>query len=734
MRSSFRFPLTLPVLFAILLLAWTFPQPMTAQQAGTTSSSIRFQIEKIRLGVNGQCKLGVWVPVRLTLTQSPPENSILAMTLPDTDGVETIFRDEQPTLRIIDGKTILETVVKLGRKRGTLTAKLYSAGESSTPFASQTIPIADACNTIESLRELYVAVGDPLDITSGATIGGKAEFDQPATTTLLSPHLLYSNQLAYESVDGLILEASTLETESLDIRIQTALVEWVRNGGRLAITSEKLQMFAAANPTLAELIAADFNPVRRMQSTSNLERIVKAESPVSQRRDRPFMTVLRNFPGEVLVRDGEAPVILRQSPGYGKIILIMTNIAKAPFSNWSERRQLTGYIVSLLNLGEKTGMKQQFRLSRYGYVDISGQLRAALDKFRQVSIVNFTLVAAIALVFIALIGPGDYFFLKRVIGRMEWTWVTFLSIVVLVSALTVVIFKVTKPNRLLCRQIEVIDVDMATRAVRGSLWSHIYSPETKRYDLSWKNTGDPQILPTGKIGSWQGFPGEALGGMGNPTTPTGTSTDYSIAVGPFENSKANLSAVPINVAATKGFFMQWTGSTSKELKTSLKISRGSLSGRVHNPLDCELENIFVIYENSAFLLKSKLGPNDSFDIAADTVEKGVADYLNRRRLKEMGTEATPWIVTDTDLKRIVEVMMFYDKAGGQGYVKLLQRYQPKIDLSPSLDKTRAVLVGRTPKPANTICIEGTPLSQQYEESWTYYRIMLPVQLRTPNVD
>jgi hypothetical protein len=155
---------------------------------------------------------------------------------------------------------------------------------------------------------------------------------------------------------------------------------------------------------------------------------------------------------------------------------------------------------------------------------------------------------------------------------------------------------------------------------------------------------------------------------------------------------------------------------------------------VHNPLDCELENIFVIYENSAFLLKSKLGPNDSFDIAADTVEKGVADYLNRRRLKEMGTEATPWIVTDTDLKRIVEVMMFYDKAGGQGYVKLLQRYQPKIDLSPSLDKTRAVLVGRTPKPANTICIGGTPLSQQYEESWTYYRIMLPVQLRTPNVD
>ena len=99
-------------------------------------------------------------------------------------------------------------------------------------------------------------------------------------------------------------------------------------------------------------------------------------------------------------------------------------------------------------------------------------------------------------------------------------------------------------------------------------------------------------------------------------------------------------------------------------------------------------------------------PGDSFDIDDDTTQKGVLDYLNRRKLKDLGTEATPWSNSDTDLRRILEIMMFYEKAGGRGYVNLYQRYQFQVDLSHLVDPRHAILVGRTRKPFHRMTIDG----------------------------
>ena len=47
-------------------------------------------------------------------------------------------------------------------------------------------------------------------------------------------------------------------------------------------------------------------------------------------------------------------------------------------------------------------------------------------------LVPFWLVAGLIVVYILLIGPGDYFFLRKLVGRMEWTWLTFPLVVLLV--------------------------------------------------------------------------------------------------------------------------------------------------------------------------------------------------------------------------------------------------------------------------------------------------------------
>ena len=63
-------------------------------------------------------------------------------------------------------------------------------------------------------------------------------------------------------------------------------------------------------------------------------------------------------------------------------------------------------------------------LTHLGYDDLIGQLRAALDQFPGVSLVNFTTVSVLTIVYLLLIGPGDFLLLSRLRLPRHITWLT----------------------------------------------------------------------------------------------------------------------------------------------------------------------------------------------------------------------------------------------------------------------------------------------------------------------
>ena len=99
------------------------------------------------------------------------------------------------------------------------------------------------------------------------------------------------------------------------------------------------------------------------------------------------------------------------------------------------------------------------RFNRWVVSDLGGQLRAALEQFPGVRLIPFGWVAFFIFLYILLIGPGDYFFLKKVLKRMELTWITFPTIVVTVSLLAYYAAYLFKGNDLLVNQVDVVDVD-----------------------------------------------------------------------------------------------------------------------------------------------------------------------------------------------------------------------------------------------------------------------------------
>ena len=85
--------------------------------------------------------------------------------------------------------------------------------------------------------------------------------------------------------------------------------------------------------------------------------------------------------------------------------------------------------------------------------------------------------------YILLIGPGDYFFLKKVLKRMELTWITFPTIVVTVSLLAYYAAYLFKGNDLLVNQVDVVDVDQVDRpGARHDLGQPVQPAEPRLHD------------------------------------------------------------------------------------------------------------------------------------------------------------------------------------------------------------------------------------------------------------
>src|SRR5205823_1786103 len=132
--------------------------------------------------------------------------------------------------------------------------------------------------------------------------------------------------------------------------------------------------------------------------------------------------------------------------------------------------------------------QQDERFNRFGgqpRTDLAGDLRNNLEQFENVSNISFGWVALFIFIYILVVGPLDYFFLKKVVKRLELTWITFPTVVLVVSAVAYFTAYALKGNDLRINKLDLVDIvgeldekgahSEGTRAY-GSTWFTLFSP------------------------------------------------------------------------------------------------------------------------------------------------------------------------------------------------------------------------------------------------------------------
>jgi len=733
-------------LLAILIGGIAFGLARPCDEACAWDVSDSLQIKAVRVGFDGNYKVGHWTPLWITLVGGTKDvRGQLELTTPDGDGVRTTYdRVGDASVNVPAGSevTVLR-YLRFGRAHGDLTLRLVADDEelATRSFSSNDLP-----TPLLSTDELILSLGRPIGVEEAVRRKLRGESQETAVCRVERPDELPRHWQGYEGVNTVVATTSDVcILEQIDDEQFTAFERWVQLGGRLILCVGRRgeEVFSEQNP-LAKFAPGSQAKVIPQRNTSGLENYAGATERLESvgakriRRSGIAMTEFAEARGLVASSEigptGRFPTIVRFAYGLGQIVFVAFDPDQPPFVQWQGHPGLVARILRGDALARRDELDADMHLgqgARLGYEDLVGQLRAALDQFQGVTRAQFSWIAGLIAVYILLIGPADYFLLKK-LRRMHWTWLTLPVVIIGFCVLAYLLANRLSGNRLHINHVDLVDVDVESSTVRGTTWAHIYSPTTQAFDLSlaW-NLPARQRDPSskGQMLTWQGLPGDGLGGLNTTATAALFSKPYTIShiVNPSDVRQPEISGMPIQVSGSKSLSARWWANVELDATGELTIdSNGLLSGRLANPFDIELSDCMVVYENWAYPLSGALGPGETVSFSGLS-PRNLEWHLTRRKVVDTQDVGRPWDQQTSVVPRIMEIMMFYGAAGGESYTGLTHRYQPYVDLSEHRRIDRAILVGRGAAPSSQLMRDGQSLGEYCDRHWTFYRLVFPVR-------
>jgi hypothetical protein len=731
------------------LCIFLFSIPVIALPAISLAQDVQPpKIVGVRVGIGDRYKAGLWTQVEVTvLGGSESLTGELSAIVPDGDGVPGCVI--KPCQVLAGSPTCVRLITRFGRVDSELRADLRVNGRVVASRVFDTAFQADGEHFLAAIefQKLIVTVGPTsLGVEEAGKLGGLDTEFRPVGARVSDVERLPTQWCGYEGVDAVILSTSDpgiyRKLAGNNARVE-ALDQWVRMGGRLVLcVGSQAEEILADGAALRRFVPGRFEKkMAQLRQTGAIETYCGSRLSATEAvGERVVMRVpqLVDVEGVIEAADGRLPLVVRTARGFGQVIFVAADLDQLPFRKWTDRPMLVARLLDMPSTRVEEP-KDNASMMHQGYRDLSGQLRSALDRFTGVRLVPFWLVAGLIVVYIILIGPGDYFFLRKVVGRMEWTWLTFPAIVVLVCVGAYLLAYRLKGDQLRVNQIDLVDIDSASGQMRGTTWLNVFSPRMESFNFKVE-----PLRPEGGVApnahswtAWLGLPGSALGGM-NPHAGGGLLwTDQFL----YAKDLDELRGVPIQVWSTKSLTARWEGATTACPVADLTEADPVVVGTITNTLPFPLRNCILAYRGSAYDVGT-LAAGQAFRLEPTAKRSELKTLLTgQRQVRVEGekwqNETTPYDQSSTDLAYILRMMMFHEAAGGRRYTRLWNDYQDFVDLSELLKADRAILVAQTPIAASEghqggeLLRDGRPLTSSKDQHETIYRFVFPVKKESP---
>ncbi len=482
-----------------------------------------------------------------------------------------------------------------------------------------------------------------------------------------------------------------------------AIATWVRRGGRLVVPIAPAQQDVVARILNSPKWQPPI-PVRPPQVGGNyaftkLPGLASWGGQVLQPADPANPIPIATLePGSVPAGDWKVllgssdeveprpmPMVAQVRYGLGQITYVAISLEDDNFDAWPGKERF------LQTLIQQTAPKAPARIDEHDIRfarreipdDVATELVRRLDEF-DVTVIPFGYVALFIILYILIVGPLDYVLLKHVFKRLEWTWITFPSVVLGVSVLAYFAAYAQKGRELKVNKVDIVDFDMRThvdKQTRQPLSTHafgqsfftILSPRIQNYTIGiepnplfWgaevkrvKGNDGTEVAEvfSADLLSWIGRPSGGMHDMGR-----GGSGGFFRKPYAYKDDASALASVPIPVWTTKAFTASWERKLDKppfgaELFYHLKPVQGKelkITGTIKNHLGVDLEDVWLIYDKRFYRIDGGLKRGGQVHTLAISglIAPHATEWLRGVDAKEAAPRV--WATDPTDLvKRIL---------------------------------------------------------------------------------
>ena len=254
--------------------------------------------------------------------------------------------------------------------------------------------------------------------------------------------------------------------------------------------------------------------------------------------------------------------------------------------------------------------------------DLSTDLVNALDNF-DVHPIDFGFVALFIVLYILVVGPLDFVLLKYVFKRLEWTWITFPTVVLAVSVIAYFAAYALKGRDMKINKVDIVDFDLRTdvdakgqpRSVHayGTSFFTILSP---LHPELHRGHGSESALLGGGSQENQGRRRGAQGRSDELDGPAAGGHEWARRRGrgffrrpyAFAEDYSGLESVPIPVWTTKAFVASWEQPIAKPPFVADLIyhqkdpenKQIKVSGKLENHLGVDLVDVWLFYNKRIY--------------------------------------------------------------------------------------------------------------------------------------
>jgi hypothetical protein len=632
-------------------------------------------------------KAGAWAPLYVDLDVRDAAlkagTYVLQVETTDSDDMQNVYVEKRflPTVEVGEQPTLL-TYVRLGSSNSEIMVRLLDAHNSDREYAHKQLKFGDNFTIpMDSKGFCYLSMGGKVRGLYKALVSkqnpqggiGRApgvhapDEDQEEPDPEENGYRYFANLdtvnqmptywFGYQAVDCAILltgaqkfvdELNAAQKDDPVTARREALAEWVRRGGRLIVSVSKNHQ--EVNQILQEMKIIDLTiegrtQVPRLQGVDKWANagafpFVAAKPKNQPNAPPPVIEIAKLKPGrgvQVLAgvnsagpyTPGDQPVMVRAPCGLGSVIVCAFDLDEAPFTTWKGQPRFWEKIKLITepsDVGE--GPLQnlpQWRNPSDTNSELGAKLVHTLENFPDVPVISFGWVALFILVYILIVGPLDYFFLKKVVKRLELTWITFPAVVIAISAVAYFAAYYLKGKDLRINKVDVVDVDLHGNNVYGNTWFILFSPRIQNYTIGVEpGTGwgteekDPKKF--GPVVGWLGRPDEGWGGgRGGSQGLFRRAYNYAPDLGKSygeQPAASGLIGVPIQVWSTKTFSASWARPIKDDelIEARLEVAKNDqsgmkLSGTLTSHLPVELRNAVLFYRDRYYALDN-LTPGD----------------------------------------------------------------------------------------------------------------------------